>query len=140
MIKLDTIFQGIKERCYNQNSPAYSYYGARGIKCEWDSFEEFYKDMGEKPEGKSLDRIDNNGNYCKENCRWSTAKEQAINRRSTTWITFQGETLNQRQWAKKLNISYKTLNNRIKVRKWSLDKVLTQPLRKMINNRKFVER
>jgi len=71
------------QRCTNPNHKRYSDYGGRGINVcdEWKSFDVFLSDMGVRPEGCSIDRIDNNGNYCKNNCKWSTVYEQAINKR-----------------------------------------------------------
>lgn len=71
-------------RCYNVKGNRYKYYGGRGIKvCKrWHDFRNFYKDMGQPPEGLSLDRIDNNKGYSKENCRWATMAEQSKNKRS----------------------------------------------------------
>ena len=72
----------MKCRCLNKNYTQYKDYGGRGITIckEWLIFENFYRDMGKRPEGMSIDRIDNNGNYCKSNCKWSTPKEQNNNR------------------------------------------------------------
>lgn len=88
------IWQGIKNRCLNKNNPEYKYYGGRGILIcdEWvNSFEKFFKDMGES-NGLSIDRFPNcNGNYEKSNCRWATKKEQARNTSRNVWISFNGE-------------------------------------------------
>jgi hypothetical protein len=73
----------MKQRCLNENNDRYRDYGGRGIKVcnEWMTFRNFYNDMGDRPEGKTIDRIDNNGNYEKSNCKWSTHDEQCLNRR-----------------------------------------------------------
>lgn len=84
-------WQHMKDRCYNESCSRYADYGGRGISVcdEWiNSFEAFLRDMGEAPHGLQIDRIDNDGNYCKENCRWATAKENSNNRRKakrTRW-------------------------------------------------------
>ena len=74
----------MKNRCKNKNHPRYARYGGRGVTItpRWSKFENFLEDMGERPEGLTLDRIDNEMGYCKENCQWSSYKEQAMNRSS----------------------------------------------------------
>lgn len=98
----------IRERCYSTKDPAYERYGMRGILMsdEWyNSAEQFLLDMGKKPsKNHSIDRIDNSKGYSKENCRWSTYKEQANNTRKNVWITFEGKTYTQSKWAEILNI------------------------------------
>ena len=99
-----TTWQSMKKRCVSP-SPKDIIYRKKGITvCDrWiNSFVNFYSDMGKKPEGKSLDRKDNDGDYTPENCRWATPSEQAKNRCTTIYVTYEGETLCLTDWAKKL--------------------------------------
>lgn len=122
-----TIWAGMIQRCHNANAKTYPFYGGRGIKVcyEWrNSFEAFFKDMGERPKGKSLDRINNDGNYEPSNCRWATNKQQKRNRRTTTMLTFNGETLALPDWAEKLGIKRKILERRVRDG-WPIEKALS---------------
>lgn len=85
----------MKKRCTYSRCKAYEFYGGAGITfCErWSKFENFLEDMGERPEGKTLDRIDCNGNYEPSNCRWATVEEQMMNRKNTVWIFDNGRLL-----------------------------------------------
>jgi hypothetical protein len=100
------VWSAMLQRCLNANSPNYDLYGGRGITvCEaWrESFEAFLADMGPRPsDDHSIDRVDNNGPYNRENCRWTTRDEQARNRRTTIWITYNGQTLTATQWEAEL--------------------------------------
>lgn len=113
-------YTSIKTRCYNEKCLPYKNYGGRGIKmCDrWlgpDGFVNFFADMGQRPgEGYSLDRIDNDGDYSPDNCRWTDAKTQNNNRRSNRLITYNGETLSESQWADKMGINRGTLHQRLK--------------------------
>ena len=119
-------WKGIKERCLNKNCKDYKNYGGRGITIcpEWLTFENFYNDMGKRPIGLSIDRINNNGNYCKENCHWATIEEQANNKRTNHLITYQGKTQTLAQWEKELEISRGIIRGRLKLG-WSVEKALT---------------
>ena len=121
-----SIWGGMEQRCLNRNNHAYKNYGGRGIKVcnRWLKFENFYKDMGECPVGKTLDRIDNNGNYKPSNCRWATVKEQNNNRRNNHLLTFKGKTQTIAQWAKEIGINRATLSSRI-YKGWSVERALT---------------
>ncbi len=105
----------MKQRCLNPEYKQYSYHGGRGISiCDrWLSFENFFADMGEKPNGTSLDRIDNDGNYEPENCRWATPKEQVRNRRNTVWVEFNGEKMPLGELANRVGIPDNILRHRI---------------------------
>lgn len=90
---------GMMSRCNNPNVPHYERYGGRGIKvCKrWHKFVNFFADMGERPKGKTLDRIDNNKSYCKSNCRWATQSEQCHNRHYDRRITIGNLSLTRKQ-------------------------------------------
>lgn len=112
-------WESMKERCLNKNHKSYPKYGGRGIKVcsRWsgkNGFKNFFEDMGKRPSSKhSIDRIDVNGNYDLENCRWSSIEEQANNRTNNTFLTCDGTTMTIAQWARKVNVSEKTLHSRI---------------------------
>ena len=103
------IWAGIKQRCRNQNSLAYKYYGARGINiCDrwFDSFENFYTDMGDCPSKlHSIERVDNNLGYYKENCVWATCEEQANNKRNTRILEYNGKKYGILKWARETGLS-----------------------------------
>jgi len=125
------VWRKMLERCCSPSCYNFDDYGGRGITVcpEWLFFENFYRDMGDRPSrGHSLDRIDNNGNYCKENCRWATKKEQANNRRSSRMLTHNHETKTLTQWAESSGIGAGTIAHRIKSG-WPVERALTQPVR-----------
>ena len=121
----------MKKRCMDKNNPRYVDYGGRGISfCErWNTFENFYEDMGERPEGMTLDRIDNEQSYSKENCKWSSYKEQNNNRRSTKFITIDGQTKSMKDWCRYRGLNYYVVRSRIRIG-WSPLKALTTPIKK----------
>lgn len=112
------VYQGMIQRCQNANDQNYYNYGGRGIRvCEsWlESFEFFYKDMGEPPTDKhQIDRIDNNGDYSPENCRWVTPKENTRNRRTCKIIEYNGQKKCLTDWSTTLDIPKSTLSRRLK--------------------------
>lgn len=111
-------WEAMKQRCTKPNATGYENYGGRGITiCErWlNSFEAFLEDMGERPEGMTLDRKDNDKGYYKENCRWATPKEQVLNSRSTKPIEYNGVQYESKTaLAKAFGMSIQLLNYRLK--------------------------
>lgn len=104
-------------RCRNDFDRSYANYGGRGISvCErWLSFENFYADMGPRPSKQhSLDRVDNDGNYEPDNCRWTTRDVQGRNRRTSVVLTLAGEAMTVTEWAERLNLSRYTIFSRLR--------------------------
>ena len=145
--RLYEIYHGMKKRCYKKESPTFKNYGGRGIEiCEEclgeHGFENFYNwAMSNGYDNKlSIDRSDNNGNYCPENCRWSTKGEQANNRRTNHMIEFNRESHNAKEWSKIVGIPYQAILARLNKCEWSIEKTLTTPLNtKRISPRKVSE-
>lgn len=118
---------GIKKRCNNPCEKDDKDYRSRGIfVCElWSDFANFLEDMGEKPEGLEIDRIDNNDGYYKENCRWVTKEENGSNKRNNVWITHDdGRRHTLAQWSRIIGRNPQTIKNRLE-RGWPVNLVLT---------------
>lgn len=103
--RIYAVWIAMRQRCNDPNDRQYHDYGGRGIKVcvEWNEFDVFLKDMGERPEGMSLDRIDNDGNYCPKNCRWTDVKTQNNNKRSNTFFMIDGKKVLRTEIQERLN-------------------------------------
>lgn len=125
-----TAWRNMLDRCRNPNREDYSRYGARGISVclDWDYFQNFLEDMGECPEGLTLDRIDSAGDYCPDNCRWATMKEQQRNRRNNRLLTHNGQTRCLSEWSEIFQLRPGTLLKRLALG-WPTEKALTYPVR-----------
>lgn len=130
-------YQWIKTRCYNINHLHYKNYWWRWIKCEWESFEEFKNDMYDSylehckdfwEKQTTIDRIDGNWNYCKENCRWATYKEQNRNNRNNIFYNYKWKTATLAEFSEIYWIKINTLKERIK-RWWNIEKTLTEKIK-----------
>lgn len=134
---LYSVFHAMKQRCFNKNCREYHNYGARGITIctAWlndsESFFTWALNNGYK-KGLTIDRIDNNGNYCPENCRWSTLDVQQRNKRSTRLLKYRGETRCEADWADLYKINRNTFRCRLK-RGWGIGKALLTPTRRSVN-------
>lgn len=120
------VWSDMKKRCENPNHRFYSYYGGRGIKvCEyWQSFDNFYKDMAPRPDGLTIDRIDSNGDYSPDNCRWATRTEQTRNRKNSKFIEWRGQKIPLIEAAKMLGIKYSCIADRLRMG-WTNEKIMT---------------
>lgn len=135
--RLHNIWYLMKYRCENPKSPAYDNYMGRGIKVcsEWDdddvgyfAFKEWALSHG-YADDLMIDRIDNDGDYEPENCRWTDAVVQANNKRDNILLTYDGVTMTAAQWAREIGMPYKSFMNRIYLG-WDVNKIIEQPMRK----------
>lgn len=123
------IWRQMRQRCGNPQNKGYHRYGGRGITVcpEWHDFAIFLADMGDPPEGKSLDRYpDNDGPYCKANCRWATRSEQMQNTRRSAYVEINGERRRVRDIEISLGLSSGAIWHRIK-KGWPIEKAYTTP-------------
>ena len=124
-------WKSMRYRCNVPTSHAYPNYGGRGVRvcADWDhprGFDAFYRDMGPKPSARhTLDRIDSNGDYSPENCRWSDWVTQENNRRINVRITFNGVTHTAAEWSRIVGVPQRCLRQRL--RTMSVDEALTRP-------------
>lgn len=130
--KIYRIWAGMKNRCYNKNAKPYKRYGGRGVLVcdEWlDSFENFYgwAIASGYEEGLTIERIDNNGNYAPNNCKWIPLGRQASNRSRNKSIKYKGEVHNLAEWCRKLGISYSLVHNRINKLGWTFEQAVETP-------------
>lgn len=120
-------------RCRNPKATNYRWYGGRGISvCDrWSSFDAFLEDMGTRPPGCNIERIDNSGNYEPGNCRWATRKEQGRNKRNNVVLSMNGETLCVAEWAERTGIKRHTISARL-AKGWPVDRALSVPVRALV--------
>lgn len=129
--RLGRIHHNMKTRCTNPNYDKYQYYGGKGISVcdEWmksyDAFEEWALSHGYN-DTLTLERVDTNGNYCPDNCRWASIKEQANNRSTNHFLTYNGKTQTIQQWAEETGMSRTCLEQRVSAG-WPVDRIFTEP-------------
>lgn len=124
-------------RCYHTEDSRYKNYGGRGIRVDdkWHHFAGFWEDMKEGyNKNLTLDRIDNNGNYCKKNCRWATWKQQERNRSDAFKVLFGGENISLKDLCEQKNVDYHMVYLRINRYQWDIERAITVPSRN-INGR-----
>lgn len=126
------VWMSMIRRCTMPSQDSYKLYGGRGIKvCDrWlNSYAAFLEDMGERPDGASLDRINSNGHYEPDNCRWASMKEQQRNRRGNRILTYQGQSKTVAEWAEITGVHSATIRSRIDMYGWSVEQALSTPKR-----------
>jgi hypothetical protein len=126
------IWEGIIQRCTNKRSSNYVNYGGRGISVaeRWRKFENFYADMGSRPKGASIDRIDNNGSYTRENCQWAMRAQQQRNKRTTIRVIWNNQPMALIDVAKLTGLHYGRLRYRVVDLGLSIQEAVDLPVRK----------
>lgn len=134
--RIHGVWLNMLRRCRDVRNAYYKDYGGRGITVcdEWLAFENFYSDMGDPPEGMTLDRVDNDKGYCKENCRWASRVEQARNTRKNLFVEIGGVTKTLAEWSAESGLNYPALHARVVKLKWPASRYL-EPLRKISRRR-----
>lgn len=127
-------WRGMRDRCLNKRCRAYKNYGGRGITiCKrWDSFQSFIDDMGLRPPGTSIDRIDNNKGYSPDNCRWATPKQQNCNSRNARLLTVGNKTMTITEWGKRIGVSQQAISQRLRLG-WSPIDAVSVPGRAVVH-------
>lgn len=122
-------WSGMKQRCFNPRNAQFKNYGGRGITicARWMDFDCFLADMGERPAGLTIERIDNDGHYEPSNCKWATQAEQRRNKRSCHYVEFRGERMLLRDVARRSGICEQTILRRIAKQGWTLERAATEP-------------
>jgi hypothetical protein len=131
----------MKARCANPSAAHFDRYGGRGISvcARWQSFDQFLADIGERPAGTTLDRINNEGNYEPGNCRWATRKANSRNRSDNHLLTFNGQTKTLAEWVESTSHSLATLQGRVRMG-WTDEQILGTPSRERAANRTLTVR
>ena len=130
------VWKGMRDRCQRPSNKSFKDYGARGISvcARWKDFSTFYSDMGQRPAGASIDRIDHDANYSPENCRWASARAQANNKRSNHLIEMGGESKTLAEWCAEIGIEPSKVRYRLKAGMSPTDAFRSQDLRRHGNN------
>ena len=123
-----SVWRDLIGRCENILNADFGDYGARGIRVceEWHDIHQFVKDMGPRPEGYEIERIDNNGNYCPDNCKWASRKAQTNNTRRNIIVSYKGRKQSLALWCEELNLNYESMRARLK-RHWSPEEAFELP-------------
>lgn len=130
-------WRAMRGRVNDVSNSHFHNYGGRGISIcpEWGDFATFLKDMGERPPGTSIERKDNDGDYCPQNCFWATAKQQSRNTSRTRFVTFAGESAPLVEWAERLGITQSALSRRLD--RWPFEVAMTAPHNFTYNSARF---